>query len=193
MKRSEIVPVLLEILQRGTETTAALIGAMSTDYAESQRRIGRLNRYGTPPFDADWGESYRERQRFSKLLNRLREDGIIANEGKRHRAIWRLTAKGIERLKHLKLKRKIPIPKYERKRDGKWRVVMYDVPEREREKRAWVRRALLSLGFEFLQESVWVGTIAIPRTFLDDLRAMEMFPYVQIFEVSRRGTITLVK
>lgn len=187
------MPILLQILQRGAETTVGLMGAMTTGYADSRRRLNQLSRYGTPSFQSDWAESYRERQRFHKLLNQLKREGLIANEGKPRRALWQLTPKGLQRLPYALAKAKIPTPQYERKRDGTWKVVIYDVPERERGKRLWIRRALASLGFSFLQESVWTGTSAIPRAFLDDLREMRMIHYVQIFEVSKRGTIELVK
>lgn len=40
--------------------------------------------------------------------------------------------------------------------DGKWRVLIFDIPEKVRLKRESVRRTLMSLGFHRLQDSVWV-------------------------------------
>ena len=191
--RREAVPIILEVLQQGAETTVALMGAMAADRAESRRRLHRLGRYGVPSFKVDWAESYRARQQFVKLLNRLKREGLISNDGRRRNVLWQLTAKGLARLQRLLKIAETPKPVYPKRRDGKWRVVVYDIPEREREKRVWIRQALVSLGFSFLQESVWVGTCAISRAFLDDLREMEMIPYVQIFEVSRKGTVESVR
>lgn len=190
LKRREIVPIIFKVLQGGAETTIALMSAMTAGYAESCRRLHKLSRHGVPSFGVDWAEDYRERQRFVKLLNRLKQEGFVANDGKPRGVLWQLTTKG---LTHLQRGEKTPSPRYSQKRDGRWKVVMYDVPEREKEKRVWIRHALVSLGFSFLQGSVWIGTYAIPRAFLDDLRKMKMIPYVQIFEISRKGTIEQVK
>ncbi len=40
--------------------------------------------------------------------------------------------------------------------DGKWRMVMFDVSEKHRERREQLRSMLQSFGFQQLQKSVWV-------------------------------------
>jgi len=43
-----------------------------------------------------------------------------------------------------------------KKWDGKWRVIIFDVPESRRFDRTNIRQALVSIGFMRLQDSVWV-------------------------------------
>jgi len=43
-----------------------------------------------------------------------------------------------------------------KKWDGKWRVLIFDIPENRRFARNSVRQALVSIGFMRLQDSVWV-------------------------------------
>ena len=43
-----------------------------------------------------------------------------------------------------------------KKWDGKWRVIIFDVPESRRFDRTNIRLALVSIGFMRLQDSVWV-------------------------------------
>ncbi len=43
-----------------------------------------------------------------------------------------------------------------RKWDGRWRVLIFDIPERRRQTRDMLRRSLSSVGFIRLQHSVWV-------------------------------------
>jgi len=43
-----------------------------------------------------------------------------------------------------------------KKWDGKWRVLVFDIPESRRFDRDNIRRALISIGFMRLQDSVWV-------------------------------------
>ncbi len=40
--------------------------------------------------------------------------------------------------------------------DGKWRVLIFDIPEERKTQREKVRRTLASIGFLRLQDSVWV-------------------------------------
>ena len=40
--------------------------------------------------------------------------------------------------------------------DGKWRVLIFDIPERKRNIRDYIRSTLVTLGFYHLQDSVWV-------------------------------------
>lgn len=40
--------------------------------------------------------------------------------------------------------------------DGQWRLLLFDIPTRERNKREALRGKLIELGFSMLQKSVWV-------------------------------------
>ena len=43
-----------------------------------------------------------------------------------------------------------------KKWDGKWRVIIFDIPENRRFDRDNIRQALVSIGFMRLQDSVWI-------------------------------------
>ena len=43
-----------------------------------------------------------------------------------------------------------------KKWDGKWRVLIFDIPETRRFDRTNIRQALISIGFMRLQDSVWI-------------------------------------
>ncbi|MFA6269714.1 MAG: hypothetical protein WC657_00705 [Candidatus Paceibacterota bacterium] len=43
-----------------------------------------------------------------------------------------------------------------KKWDGKWRVLIFDIPESRRFDRTNIRQALVSIGFMRLQDSVWI-------------------------------------
>lgn len=49
-----------------------------------------------------------------------------------------------------------PLQRWDRSWDGWWRVVIFDLPERENTSRVRLRRFLKSGGFGFLQNSVWI-------------------------------------
>ncbi len=72
-----------------------------------------------------------------------------------------ITEKG--RIKKIKkvLKNK---PKKEKKKwDGKWRGVMFDIPEASRKDRDFLRKELRQLGLMEVQKSVWVSPFNIER------------------------------
>lgn len=48
------------------------------------------------------------------------------------------------------------IPKKPKKWDRKWRMLVFDIPEKRRKTRTQIRTTLLNLGFYRLQDSVWV-------------------------------------
>ncbi|MDO8492773.1 MAG: CRISPR-associated endonuclease Cas2 [bacterium] len=82
---------------------------------------------------------------------RLVEHGLIAYA---KNGFLKLTKRGEQKLLMLeKYDYKIPHPK---RWDKKWRVLIFDIPEKKRQLRDKVRLTLLSIGFKRLQDSVWV-------------------------------------
>ena len=66
----------------------------------------------------------------------------------------KLTSKGEAKLRQLELHEyRLKKP---RKWDNKWRILIFDIKEERRSLREKVRRTLISVGFERLQDSVWV-------------------------------------
>ena len=94
------------------------------------------------------------RYQLKSSFSRLVAAGYIAlvEEGGKKRA-W-LTPKG-ERYAALLGEGKLA-PKKPKRWDGKWRMLVFDIPERRRAVRTKIRAALISLGFVRLQDSVWV-------------------------------------
>ena len=95
-----------------------------------------------------------KRQGVEKSLSRLIRFGYVTlKDGDRGKRVL-LTEKG-ERYAALlgegRLKLKKP-----RRWDGKWRLLIFDIPERRRKQRDQIRATLVNLGFYRLQDSVWV-------------------------------------
>lgn len=68
----------------------------------------------------------------------------------------RITQRGrMYLLKCLSLRERKELNK-NKKWDGKWRVIIFDVPESRRFDRNSIRHALISIGFLRLQDSVWI-------------------------------------
>jgi len=95
-----------------------------------------------------------ERSDFKERIKYLRRQGLIRNliEGKEK--YFEITTEGIDKAKNVSLNR-ITI-KHKERWDRKWRVVIFDIPEKHRTARDILRTKLLALGFETVQESVYV-------------------------------------
>lgn len=100
---------------------------------------------------------YKKGARFNyqakSALGRLAAKGLVTfveEDGKR---FARITEKG-ERLLELETERVSMTKK--RKWDRRWRVVIFDIPERRKSVRASLRRFMGEYGFVRLQDSVWI-------------------------------------
>ena len=87
------------------------------------------------------------------VLGRLAEKGLVVfieKDGKRYA---RITKKG-QHILQMESERKTIAKK--RKWDERWRVVIFDIPERRRSVRVRLRRFMEEYGFVRLQDSVWI-------------------------------------
>lgn len=107
---------------------------------------------GTVKYLKHLGLDSKERQKeiIKRSRDRLVKSGLLAYQD----GFLRLTPKGEMKLKSLEMKDwKKARPK---KWDGRWRVLIFDIPEKRKPLREKVRSALLSIGFIRLQDSVWL-------------------------------------
>ena len=184
MKESKIIPKILEILQSGAEATAQIFDIFTSGYSESYRKAHRYARQRLH-FSTDWAEDYRSKQRFYSLLNKLKRDGLVKKNSSGRQSRWTITKTGLIKLAGIK-----KVNEEERKlNDGLWRIVIFDVPEKERPKRIWLRSALTNNNFKMLQKSVWIGKRKLPEKFILSLKQKQMITYVYIFEVGKTGTL----
>lgn len=131
------------------------------------------------------------RQRYHKLLHVLKRDGLITEKLQNDESRkLKLTPAGLKKLKELKMRLADALPpiNYNKSSTGRLTIVVFDVPERERKKRNWLRTALVSIGLEMVQQSVWIGKVKLPPEFIADLNILKMTDYIEILEVTKSGT-----
>lgn len=134
-------------------------------------------------------------RRFNDFIYKLRRDGFIVEQRKEKMKILSLTSNGQELLEKLRLKKVDDLPKikYKSEKDDSIKIIIFDIPERERRKRDWLRWALINLKFNMLQKSVWVGKSKIPEELIADLDKFKMLPYVEIFSITKTGSLRQMK
>jgi hypothetical protein len=132
-----------------------------------------------------------EKRKNLKLLCKLKREGLLTERISGNEKYLSLTANGKKKLIELKNRRnnKLPANKYQKVAGNTLIVVVFDVPERERHKRNWLRAVLMRLGLKMIQQSVWIGKTKIPQDFMDDLVEMGMTDYVEILGVNKSGSL----
>lgn len=93
--------------------------------------------------------NYQAKTAFGRLVAK----GLITFEERDGRRYARITEKG-KRVLELETQ-KVAMTK-KRKWDNRWRVVIFDIPERRKSVRNRLRRFMNTYGFVRLQDSVWV-------------------------------------
>lgn len=94
-------------------------------------------------------------KRINQEIKRLQKRGLVKVVKKRNKIVEiKLTKEGKERLKRYQFETlEIEIPK---RWDGKWRIVIFDVPINKNYSRQALRIKMKRLGFYKLQDSVFV-------------------------------------
>ena len=82
------------------------------------------------------------------ILWRLQKRGLVSKK-KSH---YKLTLQG---LKVVRIFQKKEIKEHQW--DGKWRLIMFDIPEKRRDERRWLRFQLLIWDYRPIQKSVFIG------------------------------------
>ncbi len=121
---------------------------------------------------------------FSAILSRLRRQGLVERRGSARKARWAITAEGMAQLEALRRTEDQLPPK-----DSVPRLVIFDIPERERKKRNAVRRELTSCEFQQFQKSVWIGHRPLPEDFFEFLDALNLRKYVHVVSIRELGTL----
>ncbi|MBI2406639.1 MAG: CRISPR-associated endonuclease Cas2 [Candidatus Harrisonbacteria bacterium] len=183
----EVLEAITRFVGGAGDFAAAFLRA---GYGSSHRRINReLERLHDEKVIA--AAARLEAQRLHSLLYKLRKDGLIAAQGSIARKAPQLTARGKLMLTKLRARNaiKLPAPTYVCVPSTKFTIITFDIPERERRKRDWLRDVLKNLKFAMLQKSVWIGKVKVPEEFLDDLKKHKLLGLVEIFEISKGGTL----
>ncbi len=111
-------------------------------------------------------------------IRNAKSKGWLVKDGK-------LTEEGKKRLKSL-LPSFLP-PKHW---DGKWYLVIFDIPEQMRRKRDILREKLKSLGFGQLQASVWISALNYLGNVENVIKYYNLEPYIIFSETSKIGKET---
>ena len=148
---------------------------MNTSPRQAYRIIGAVEK--------EWRKIDREKGNLERSLKALEKKKLIAFRKKG--GVWfpTLTARGRQQAFFAGLQQMtVPIPN---EWDGRWRVVLFDVPEDDRKIRNFLRRHLKRMNFVPLQESVFVHAFDCE----EEIRKLSDYygngAYIRFLEASR--------
>lgn len=135
--------------------------------------------------DRYW-EQYREkkkRERFANFIYKLYKGGYLKRLKVKDRTAIMLTQKGLERIFTIKLK---STDKGKRK-DRKWQMVLFDIPENRRKDRDYFRKGLSYLGYKKLQQSIWVCPYDVLKETKELIERYNLKDFVELLLVKKIG------
>lgn len=124
----------------------------------------------------EW-ERKESRKNFSRLIYYLKKKGLIKIENLKAKKGIILSKKGEKKI----LKIKYKMIKKKRRKDGKFIMLIFDIPERKRSLRNLLREHLHLLGYKILQQSVWICPYDVLKETEEFLRIYSLDTYVKIF------------
>jgi len=125
------------------------------------------------------------KRRLMVFISKMKHDGLIEES---EDSKIKISSKGMDKLG--KLRNNLPARYYKKETgQGNHIIISFDIPERLRRKRDWLREVVRNLGFRMIHKSVWLGKGKIPELFLVDLESIKILEFVEIFEISKSGSL----
>lgn len=105
--------------------------------------------------------------------------------------IYQLEKRGyLEKYKHRDLefvrlsdKGKDALETFKREKDGKWKMIIFDIPESQRQVRDYLRTKLKQLGFKKWQHSIWITPYRLPGDVVSELQLLSEKYFVRLITI----------
>ena len=121
----------------------------------------------------------KNRQQFSRLIYRLKRNNLIKVKNLKGKKAIILTKRGIDKT----FKASFKVQERKRRKDGKWIMIIFDVPQKHSKARNLLRSVLLNLGYKMFQQSVWITPYDVSEKTERLLQAYSLDQYVKILIV----------
>ncbi|MCQ5364845.1 phenylacetic acid degradation operon negative regulatory protein PaaX [Anoxybacillus salavatliensis] len=120
-------------------------------------------------------------------ISRMSKQGWIQSKKKGNKSYYSLTDRGVKRIEEAaKRIYKIKPEKW----DGKWRILIYTIPEEKRNLRDELRKELIWSGFGTISNSCWLSPNPLEKQVYDLIDKYDIQPYVDFFISEYNGPHT---
>jgi len=124
----------------------------------------------------------KSRYTFKSIISYLSQKGYIKVKSLQAKEGIILTQKGMEKV----LKVGLYKTKKKKRKDRKWLMVIFDIPEKKRKMRDFFREQIQILGFKELQKSVWVCPYDVLKEIQFLIQKFSLFRYIKIFLIEEQ-------
>ena len=135
-----------------------------------------------------WLEKYFEKkgkQALYSTIYQFKRSGYLKIKTSSQGNGYFLTPKGEEKVLRIKiksLKKRLDPKKY-------WLMIIFDIPEKRRKDRALFRFYLYNLGFQKIQQSVWISPYDIYDEVKEVIKKLGLNRYIKVLKVKELGEI----
>ena len=150
---------IYKLIQAKDEVMDALISPHAGHKARAAQEILWPSYYRVRDYCWKQYKGRNKKEGFINLINYLKRKGYLNVKDLENRKAVMLTPKGAERIFNIKIK----LTEKKRRGDRKWQMVFFDIPETRRKDRDVFRRQLKYLGYQKLQQSIWVSPYNVLR------------------------------
>jgi len=129
-------------------------------------------------------EKYRHQKskmRFEQLLYYAKRKKYIRIKSSEGNKTIILTKEGLSKA----LKASFKIELKGKRKDGKWIMLVFDIPQKYRKSRDLLRSILCSLGYKLFQQSVWVTPYDVLSKTEESLQFYSLDKFVKLFLIEK--------
>ncbi len=189
---------IFELLENSILAVDEVMFVFSLPYGSSFHKIEsslRKYRERRDLYMRQMRENKENQNRFKHFIYHLRKERLIENIKKDKGMFVKITSAGEKLLSKLRQRKDQDLPEktYPVLEKDELKIIIFDVPEKEKRKRAWLRSALRNLEFTMIQKSVWSGKTKLPQEFINQLHKLNLLSHVEIFTISKTGTLKKLK
>ncbi len=128
-------------------------------------------------------------ERGPQMLHQLYEEfGDKASKKKIYDTMFRLTNQGVAELVNDRYKvsedANILMHTIAKEKDGVWKLVIFDIPEKQRQVRNVIRAKLVSLGFQKWQNSIWISPYTLAPEIEEELNELAKHYFIRLIKTT---------
>jgi len=148
---------LYKFINKTRKLTGKVLEEIIPEYAHHKSKAAlRLMFPNFNTFRDVWEYKYKNKKKnknyFYNLIYQLKQRGYLKTLRIKDGSAVTITPEGLGKIFITKMK----LADKKLRKDGKWHMVLFDIPESKRRNRDLFRRALQYLGYKKLQKSIWV-------------------------------------
>ncbi len=145
-----------------------ILGENSIKLLENVKHEGKISPYS---FIKRYYKSESYRKIYTQIYQ-LEKRSYLERYIHKDMEFLRLSAKGLS-----------TISTFRKEKDGKWKMIIFDIPEEKRKIRDYLRSKLKQLGFKRWQNSIWVTPYKLPDEVVKELKILSEKYFVRLITV----------